>query len=29
MIFGLTDETFSVNLVAEPPAGVDRGQFMF
>ena len=29
MIFGLTDETFSVNLTAEPPAGVDRGWFMF
>ena len=29
MIFGLTDETFSVNLTAEPPAGVDRQWFMF
>ena len=29
MIFGLTDETFSVNLTAEPPEGVDRGWFMF
>ena len=29
MIFGLTDETFSVNLTAEPPAGVDRHWFMF
>ena len=29
MIFALTDETFSVNLTAEPPAGVDRPWFMF
>lgn len=29
MIFGLTDETFSVNLTAEPPQGVDRQWFMF
>ena len=29
MIFGLTDESFSVNCVAQPPAGVDRGWFMF
>ena len=29
MIFGLTDETFSVNLTAEPPEGVDRRRFMF
>ena len=29
MIFGLTDETFSVNLTAEPPEGVDRYWFMF
>ena len=28
MIFGLTDEAFSVNLTAEPPEGVDRGWFM-
>ena len=29
MIVGLTDETFSVNLTAEPPQGVDRQWFMF
>ena len=29
LVFGLTDETFSVNLTAEPPEGVDRGWFMF
>lgn len=29
MIFGLTDESFSVNCSAEPPEGVDRGWFMF
>ena len=29
MIFGLTDETFSVNYSAEIPEGVDRGWFMF
>lgn len=29
MVFGLTDETFSVNLTAEPPSGVDRQWFMF
>lgn len=29
MIFGLSDETFSVNLTAEPPEGVDRYWFMF
>ena len=29
MIFGLTDETFSVNVAVEPPAGVDRSWFMF
>lgn len=29
MIFGLTDETFSVNVACEPPEGVDRDQFMF
>lgn len=27
LIFGLTDETFSVNCAAEPPEGVDRGWF--
>lgn len=29
LIFGLTDETFSVNYAAEIPAHVDRGWFMF
>ncbi|MGN0448614.1 MAG: AzlC family ABC transporter permease [Acutalibacteraceae bacterium] len=29
MIFGLVDETFSINYSAEPPADVDRGWFMF
>jgi len=29
MIFGLTDETFSINVSAEPPPGMDRGRFMF
>jgi len=29
MIFGLCDETFSINCAIEPPAGVDRGLFMF
>ena len=29
MIFGLCDESFSVNCSAEPPAGVDSGWFMF
>lgn len=29
MIFGLTDESFSVNCVAEPPENVDKGWFMF
>lgn len=28
MIFGLCDESFSINLTAEPPEGVDRGWFM-
>ena len=28
LIFGLCDETFSVNLTAKPPEGVDRGWFM-
>ena len=27
LIFGLTDESFSVNCVTEPPEGVDRGWF--
>ena len=29
MIFGLTDESFSVNCVTDPPEGVDRSWFMF
>ena len=29
LIFGLTDESFSVNCVTEPPEGVDRGWFAF
>lgn len=29
LIFGLTDESFSVNCVTEPPAGVDRSWFAF
>lgn len=29
LIFGMADETFSVNCTAEPPAGVDKGWFMF
>lgn len=29
MIFGLVDETFSINYSAEPPEDVDRGWFMF
>lgn len=29
MIFGLTDETFSVNCAVTPPEDVDRGWFMF
>lgn len=29
LIFGLCDETFAVNYTAEPPAGVDKGWFMF
>ena len=28
LIFGLCDETFSINCTVEPPAGVDRGRFM-
>ena len=28
LIFGLCDETFSLNLSKDPPAGVDRGDFM-
>ena len=29
LIFGMCDETFSVNYTAEIPDGVDRGWFMF
>lgn len=29
MIFGLVDETFSINYSANPPSDVDRGWFMF
>lgn len=29
LIFGMCDETFSINYATEPPAGVDRGWFMF
>ena len=29
LIFGMADETFSVNCTAQPPQGVDRGWFMF
>jgi len=29
MVFGLTDETFSILCATEPPAGVDRNWFMF
>ncbi len=29
MIFGLVDETFSINYSAEPPKDVDKGWFMF
>lgn len=29
MIFTMSDETFAVTYSAEPPAGVDRGWFMF
>ncbi len=29
MIFGMVDETFSINYSAQPPANVDRGWFMF
>lgn len=29
LIFGLTDETFSVNCVTDPPEDVDRGWFYF
>ena len=29
LIFGLTDETFSVNCATQPPEGVDRNRFYF
>ncbi|HIS52028.1 MAG TPA: AzlC family ABC transporter permease [Candidatus Onthomonas avicola] len=29
LIFGMCDESFSINCSAEPPEGVDRGWFMF
>lgn len=29
LIFGMSDESFSINCTAEPPAGIDRGWFMF
>lgn len=29
LIFGMSDETFSVNVGVDPPKGVDRGWFMF
>lgn len=29
LIFGMCDETFSINYTAEPPEDVDRGWFMF
>lgn len=29
LIFGMCDESFSINYTAEPPADVDRGWFMF
>ena len=29
LIFGLTDESFSVNCVTDPPEGIDRGWFVF
>lgn len=29
LIFGMADETFSINCALEPPPGVDRGWFMF
>lgn len=29
LIFGMCDESFSINYTAEPPEGVDRGWFMF
>ena len=29
LIYGMCDESFSINCTAEPPEGVDRGWFMF
>ena len=29
LIFGMCDESFSINCTIEPPKGVDRGRFMF
>ena len=29
LIFGMCDETFSINCTVTPPADVDRGWFMF
>ncbi len=29
LIYGLTDETFSINCSVDPPEGVDRGRFSF
>ena len=29
LVFGLTDETFSIVCSTEPPEGIDRGWFMF
>lgn len=29
LIFGMCDETFSITYATEPPAGIDRGWFMF
>lgn len=29
LIYGMCDESFSINCTAEPPCGLDRGKFMF
>ncbi|MCQ4672284.1 AzlC family ABC transporter permease [Lactonifactor longoviformis] len=29
LIFGMCDESFSINCTTDPPAGIDRGWFMF
>lgn len=29
LIFGMCDESFSINCTIEPPAGIDKGWFMF